>query len=704
MVRNDSFVLSLQHTNDNCRLHPLERTIAIALDELRNRWLLTLLALGVLSLITAVVLKWRSMSWGARQDMWFMFLRGCRCLWSLLGICWAFTFAKFINLGQWCCTQDIQGIMINIFKFDAEVAKIKVEVLLLLAEGLYKIHHNIIESERQKTIDRHKVEDEAKDAQHDKVNRESETQIFRQRVQIDTMDQQISRLTRERDNLRAKYEDAEERARMTWLQSEKHKNSILYEAQWQVNAANHKYERVKGLCRISTQTSHRQQTPQPGHGGDVAQRILDLESQLEEASKPCKGHSSRITKLEGDNKDLRTRLEAKYKIIDAPSSEDHATKIAKLERDVVAFRARVEEKDRIIDANSASCKQYTAKITRLEGDNTALRNELHAGPRIIDPQSTFPEWLKFPIDVQQMPTEVGDAVYQHLLDTGWQEILDQNTRMREGGQKLEKQCKEQEEKIEKLQSSSSMQHNDSREIKDLQSRLDACADEVVHFESTCKDQKKQITSLETEVKQVEGRLENSQKALSTALAAKHNLNKELEELKKPAASTPPSEWAARMAFMATFPNGTKRQKFEGSKKELRCLVTSLQLQHNITDVTLSDLEQICDFPLNATQVAAAREQGHNRFGGPNKFNYDSHQLAKILEFWSRQRFGKSAVLGVRTKEIKRDGYYYQILGNDEAEMVVWVEKLVPTTEMQIPAMSAFGLPPAGDVSGGAAAT
>ncbi|KAL8884201.1 MAG: hypothetical protein Q9192_006906 [Flavoplaca navasiana] len=425
---------------------------------------------------------------------------------------------------------------------------------------------------------------------------------------------------------------------------------------------------------------------------------MDLESQLEEATKPCKGHTSRITMLESDNKDLRARLEAKDRIIGAASSEDHATKIAELERDIVAFRARVEEKDRIIDANSASCKQHTSKLTRLEGDNSVLRDELHTRPRITDAQPTFPEWLKSPIDVQQIPKEVGDAVYQYLLDTEWQEILNNNTKMREEGLKLEKSCKEQEEKIEKLQSLSSMQHNDSKEIKDLQTRLDVCAEELEHFESKCDDQQKRIISLETEVKQVESRLENCQKALSTAFAAKHDLTKELEEFKRPAASTPPSEWAARAAFMATFPNGTKRQKFEGLKKELRCLVTALQFQHDITDVTLSDLEQICDYPLNATQIAAARKEG------PNKFDYDSHQLAKILEFWSRQRFGKSAVLGIRTKEIKRDGHYYQVLGNDEAEMVVWVERLVPTSEMQIPGMSAFGLPPAGNASGGVAAT
>ncbi|KAL9627134.1 MAG: hypothetical protein Q9204_006787, partial [Flavoplaca sp. TL-2023a] len=619
-------------------LHPLKLTIATALDELKNRWVITLLLL------------------------------------------------------------DIRGFMIKVFEFDAEVAKIKVKVLLFLAEGLYKIHHNVIESERQKIIDRHKVEDEAKDVRHDKVNGENEIQIFRQKVQIDTMNQQISGLTQERNNFRAKYKDAEERARMTWLQSEKHENAILYEAQLQVDAANHKYERVKGLCRTGRQTPQQRRTPQPSHGGDVARRILDLESQLEEATKPCKGHSSRITKLEGDNEDLRARLEAKDKIIGATSSEDHATKIAELERDIMAFRARVDEKDRIIDANSASCKQHTLKITRLESDNAALRDDLHARPRIINPQPTYPEWFKSPIDVQQIPKEIRDAVYQYLLDTGWQEILNNNTKMQEGGQKLEKLCKEQEEKIEELQSSSSMQHNDSKEIKDLQSRFDACAEELKHFESTCEDRKKQIISLETEVKQLESRLEHSQKALSTAFAAKHELTKELEDLKKPAASIPPSEWAARAAFMATFPSGTKRQKFEGLKKELRCLVTSLQFQHNITDVTLSDLEQICDFPLNATQIAAARKEG------PNKFDYDSHQLAKILEFWSRQRFGKSAVLGVRTKEIKRDGYYYQMLGNDEAEMVVWVERLVPTTEMQIPGMSAFGLPPAGNTSGGVAAT
>ncbi|KAL8877531.1 MAG: hypothetical protein Q9192_008650, partial [Flavoplaca navasiana] len=207
-------------------LHPLGRTIAIALDVLKNRWLLTLLVLGVLSLITTVVLKWRSMSRGARQDMWSMFSRGCRCLWTKLGTCWAFIFAKLINLGLWCCTQDIRGFMIKVFEFDAEVAKIKVKVLLFLAEGLYKIHHHVIESKRQKIIDRHKVEDEAKDAQHDKVNAEDQSRIFRQKVQIDTLNQQISGLTRERNNFWAKYEDAEERARMTWLQSEKHENAI----------------------------------------------------------------------------------------------------------------------------------------------------------------------------------------------------------------------------------------------------------------------------------------------------------------------------------------------------------------------------------------------------------------------------------------------------------------------------------------------
>ena len=693
MVRNNLFILSLQHTDDCGRPHPLKLTIPTALDELRNRWLLTLLVLGVSSVTTTVALTWRFMSQRARQDMWFMFLRGCRCLWTLLGTCWAFIFAKLINLGQWCCTQDIRGFMIKVFEFDAEVAKIKVKVLLFFVEGLYKIHHHVIESERQKIIDRHMVEDEAKDAQYDKVKAENQLQITRQKVQIDTMNQQISGLRQERNNFRAKYKDAEERARMTWLQSEKHNNAILYEAQLQVDAANHKYERVKGLCRTGRDTSHQQQTRQPSHGGDVIQRILELESQLNEASKPCKGHTSKITKLEGDNKDLRARLEAKDKIIGAASSEDHATKIAELERDIVAFRARVEEKDRIIDANSASCKQHTSKITRLESDNTALGNELHTRPRIIDAQPTSPEWLKSPIDVQQIPKEIGDAVYQYLLDTGWQDILNKDEKMREGGQMLAKLCKEQEEKIEELQSSSSMQHNDSKEIKDLQ--LDVCAEELKHFESKCDDQQKRISSLETEVKQVESRLENSQKALSTAFAAKHDLTKELEELKKPAASTPQSEWAAKMAFMATFPNGTKRQKFEGLKKELRCLVTALQFQHNITDVTLTDLEQICDYPLNATQIAAARKEG------PNKFDYDSHQLAKILEFWSRQRFGKSAVLGVRTKEIKKDGYYYQILGNDEAEMVVWVERLVPTTEMQIPGMSAFRLPSA---SAGVAAT
>ena len=631
------------------------------------------------------------MSRGARQDMWLVFSWGGRCLWTLLGTCWAFTLLKLTSFGQWCCTQDFQGIAINMFKFDAEVTKIKVEVLLFLAEGLYKIHHHIIESERQKTIDRHKVEDEAKDAQHDKVNGENQLQLFRQKEQIETRDQQISGLKKERDNLWAKYEDAKGRVRMTWVQSEKHKESILCEAQRQVNVANRKYDAVKGFCRPRTQTLHQQSRPQPSHGGDASQRISDLESQFEDARKPCKIHTSRISKLEADNKDPRAQLEAKDETIGAGSSNDQASKIAKLENDVVAFRAQVEEKDRIIDTETASCKDHASKITRLEGDNTALRDELHA-------KTMLPEWLTSPIDVRQIPREVGEAVYQYLLASGWQEILRDNTRMKEGGQKLEEMCEKQKELIEKLQSSSSTPHTDSKEVKDLQSLLDDCKEELSVSESIREELNETISKLKKEGKQVEDRLENSRAAISRALQEKHKLKEELEELKKPAASTPPSDLAARLAYTATFPNGARRQKVEGLNKELRCLVRSLQLQHNITDVTPSDLEQICKFSLNATQIAGVRKEE------PNNFDYDSHQLAKILEFWSRQRFGKSAVLGVRTKEIKKDGFYYQILGNDEGEMVVWVERLVPTSDTQIPGMTAFGFPSAGDVSGGVAAT
>ncbi|KAL9008578.1 MAG: hypothetical protein Q9180_009489, partial [Flavoplaca navasiana] len=250
---NDSYILSLQHTNDFGRLHPLGQTIFLALLELKIHWLFTLLVVGILSLTTAVVLKWRSMSWGARQDMWFKFLRAARCLWTLLDTCWAIIFAKLINLSHWCCTQDIRGIMINtaklVAKFELEIAKLEVEILLLLPRGFYRVHHQIRESKRQKNIDKMDAEYEKMCATKGQVIDEMNGHICQQNLQIDTMNQQISGLTQERNNLRAKYEDAEERARMTWLQSEKHKNAILCEAQLQVDAANHKYERAKGLCR-----------------------------------------------------------------------------------------------------------------------------------------------------------------------------------------------------------------------------------------------------------------------------------------------------------------------------------------------------------------------------------------------------------------------------------------------------------------------
>ncbi|KAI4241487.1 MAG: hypothetical protein L6R42_011254, partial [Xanthoria sp. 1 TBL-2021] len=216
-------------------------------------------------------------------------------------------------------------------------------------------------------------------------------------------------------------------------------------------------------------------------------------------------------------------------------------------------------------------------------------------------------------------------------------------------------------------------------------RFDGLHEEFKHLESDSEIDKKKISQLEE-------RNENSRKALSKALQEKSNLDGQLQALRAssqtngqaapvvqpipvvqpPAAIHTNSELAAKIAYLTAFPNGkSKSETCRGATKGLHCLVASLRLQHDINDLTVTHLQDICKYPMNAAQIAAARQEA------PDGFEQDPHQLAKILELWSRQKFGQPAVLGVKSRVHNNQRHNYMIVGDDDGELV-------------IPAWGAFG--------------
>ncbi|KAI4102188.1 MAG: hypothetical protein LQ339_004712 [Xanthoria mediterranea] len=143
--------------------------------------------------------------------------------------------------------------------------------------------------------------------------------------------------------------------------------------------------------------------------------------------------------------------------------------------------------------------------------------------------------------------------------------------------------------------------------------------------------------------------------------------------------------AAKIAYLNTFSNGTlDYQAFEGPAKGFKCLVTSLGVQHGIHDVTITDLRDICGYPINAAQIAVARQEPDNAF------EYDPHQLAKILELWSRQKLGQVALLGVKSRVHGSQRDEYTIIGDEEGVVVVWMERSVPAKPTQTATWKVFG--------------
>ena len=194
------------------------------------------------------------------------------------------------------------------------------------------------------------------------------------------------------------------------------------------------------------------------------------------------------------------------------------------------------------------------------------------------------------------------------------------------------------------------------------------------------------------------RLERTMTALSKAFEKNDNLAKQLEYLRENVrkneqqstaqsrpqllASHPELDLATKAAFRTAFPHGAKGEQVRGAQMGLNCLVKSLKLQHVFDDLTVEDLQKICDDPEAAAKIKDARKEG------PNAFEHDPHQLALILELWSAQQ-GPPMLLGIKYQFYKIPGASWMVVGPKEGEKVVWMARMIPTTDTQIPVCMAL---------------
>ncbi|KAI4259135.1 MAG: hypothetical protein L6R42_004740, partial [Xanthoria sp. 1 TBL-2021] len=125
----------------------------------------------------------------------------------------------------------------------------------------------------------------------------------------------------------------------------------------------------------------------------------------------------------------------------------------------------------------APCEEHTSKINELQGDNTALRAQLKAKDEIIEAKPKLPEISTAHIGLAQIPQDVCETVYQHLLASGWAQILEQHTQLTnerpslmEEGLGLFTRCNNLEAQVKEFQSGSSTQQDSSGKLQDLQVR------------------------------------------------------------------------------------------------------------------------------------------------------------------------------------------------------------------------------------------
>ncbi|KAI4218361.1 MAG: hypothetical protein LQ349_008743 [Xanthoria aureola] len=654
-------------------LHLFKQTMFAAILVLITHWFLTILIAGTLALAMVAIAKWRSMDWQAQQQLWFKFLYLCIQLRALLGEIWPWCSPRLVAAGSWCSpklvaagrwcspklaaaghwcfTQENGRIILGVVTLPIEIGP------LYFIRGVYKIHQEIRESKKQTTIDEMTAAHEAENKAYDAKMADKDTVIEGQEKQIAS----LNHVVKEIDTYKQQKEDAYLSKRRAERQCSEVSIKMQQEARSRVHFSTPRWQWSSQAKGDLTTPLYHHRSQHNTDAGQAKQQITDLGTKLEQAT--------------------------------------------------------------------ASCKEHLSRIGELQGDNAALHAQLKAKDEIIEAKAKLPEVLTAHTGLGSISQEVYDAVYQHLLASGLRQILDERPKLMEAGQELLAKCNQLEEQVKDLQSVSSAQQDSSGKLQESQARFN---DLQARFNNLQKESKKSQTqsndlqtrfddlqklfnNLHEEFKHVETvsqqksvqkaelekQNENSMKAHSKALEENSELTKELEALRassqtnpQPTAVPPPpaaamqtnSGLAAKIAYLNTFSNGTLDYKFcVGPAKGLQCLVASLGVQHGIHEVTLTDLRDICGYPINAAQIAAVRQEPDD-----NAFEYDPHQLAKILELWSRQTHGSPALLGVKSRVHGSQRDEYTIIGDEEGEVVVWMERSVPAKPAQTATWKVFG--------------
>ncbi|KAL8913710.1 MAG: hypothetical protein Q9171_001560 [Xanthocarpia ochracea] len=316
-----------------------------------------------------------------------------------------------------------------------------------------------------------------------------------------------------------------------------------------------------------------------------------------------------------------------------------------------------------------SRKEHTHRVTELEGENTALRGQLKAKDEIIETKFLPSEPANQSFDIERLTQNDLQAIYDHF---GWSTIKAEHKLFLEAGDWL----------------------------LNAYNKLKA---DFAEYQSACKAKNDGL------VADYEGRLQGTKTALTKAFEKNDNLTKQLEHLRENVRKSeqqstaltrpqilithPELDLAAKAAFRTAFPHGAKGEQVRGAQMGLNCLVKSLRLQYVFNDLTVEDLQKICDDPETAAKIKDARKEG------PNAFEHDPHQLALILELWSA-RHGPPMLLGVKYHFYKIPGASWMVLGPKEGERVVWMARMIPTTDTQIPVCMALQKKPSAPVNAG----
>ncbi|KAL8988401.1 MAG: hypothetical protein Q9169_008562, partial [Polycauliona sp. 2 TL-2023] len=368
-------------------LRPLEQIMLAALLLLKHHWLLILLSASLLTSATIAVRRWRAMDWRDRQAVWFRLLslckRLCTILRTILGEGWEHCSSKLLDFGQWCSTQDIRGCMIATAKFE-------IEVMLLVAQGLYEVHHQFRESQRRKTIITMSTEHIAKCMNHDIEMRDKDGQIDQYIKQIIAKDREIEKLERNCDGYKNKYDGAIAEKQATLVQCTKYVDDIYYTCQREVAEAKKRRDPAprskSGIFRAPLNWRERQHDL---NGGDTPQHITDLEKQLRQAKADGRDHTSKIAELENKVAALRVQLSEKHRSINTqlpqaqPACHEHISRIANLEADNTSLNTVLKQKIADIDAQSNLATLSAASNRKLEGDIITLNDQLTAKDALI---------------------------------------------------------------------------------------------------------------------------------------------------------------------------------------------------------------------------------------------------------------------------------------------------------------------------------